>query len=281
MSYADMAKHLKCSPAQITQARGLEPTVSEKFWNQLAAYVGYKQGWQLCTSLENYQIVSGCCEYSQENSRAQCISFEPGMGKSATLKAYASQNANVFYVECEEHFRNKDFVRAIVKALAIRKDGRSNDLLDGTRTQLIEAIVKHLVRLERPLLIIDEFDKLNDSDMQLFKTFYNKLEDVCGFIVCGAPFLRKRVLHGKDRNRQGFKEIFSRIGGDFVSLKPIREQDIRAICEVNGLADKAKVDALVAKYIKKEVKAGKEVITDIKYCDMRLLKEEIMKRLAG
>jgi len=264
LAQADVAKSIGYSPAMVTQAlKGAHEKISEEFWLKLAAYLGIRSEWQLAP-IHNYSIVTGACVYAQSMSRAKCICFEPGMGKSAPLRHYARTTANAFYVECEEHWRGKDFIRAVSKSLAIKSD--------GTRSEMIETIINFLKGKKTPLLIIDEFDKLTDCDLQLFKTFYNKLEDVCGFLLCGAPFLRRRIETGVRKDKQGYKEIYSRFGGEFISLRKIVDKDITAICSANGITDKSAIAEIMSKY--KGDGVGK-------YGDLRTLKEVIMKHIAN
>ena len=157
------------------------------------------------------------------------FSYEPGTGKSFALKYYASQQSNVFYVGCEEYFKKKTFLQKILQAMGL--------VQTGIAPEMVDTIVFNLRKIDKPLIIIDEFDKLNDKVMQIFKTLYNQTEELCGFILCGAPYFRERIEKGARANRQCYVEIYSRIGRNFLQLRKTMAQDVKMVCEANGVKD--------------------------------------------
>ncbi|MGY0427026.1 MAG: hypothetical protein ACWIPI_09415 [Polaribacter sp.] len=107
----------------------------------------------------------------------------------------------------------------------------------GTTEELINRFIKHLKGLAAPLLIIDQFDKLKDPQLDLFMDFYNDLSGHCGFVVSGVEALEKRIIKGVNREKIGYAELYSRIGKKFIKLAPIMEADVQQICIVNGIDD--------------------------------------------
>ncbi len=107
--------------------------------------------------------------------------------------------------------------------------------------EMVEDITRRLNELSDPLLIIDEADKLKDGILNFFKTLYNKCPGA-GFVLAGTPYFKKRVSNGARRDKQAYKEIYSRLGGEFVALKPIGNKDIKQICSANGVSDGAAIN---------------------------------------
>ena len=58
-----------------------------------------------------------------------------------------------------------------------------------------------------------------------------------GFVVSGVEALEKRIIKGVNREKIGYAELYSRIGKKFIKLAPITEQDLKQICNANGITD--------------------------------------------
>jgi DNA transposition AAA+ family ATPase len=91
--------------------------------------------------------------------------------------------------------------------------------------------------MDKPLIIIDQMDKLKDAQMDLFMDFYNDLSGHCGFVLSGVPALKKRVLSGVNRDKIGYAELWSRVGRKFIELDKTSKKDVQLICEANGVKD--------------------------------------------
>jgi DNA transposition AAA+ family ATPase len=97
----------------------------------------------------------------------------------------------------------------------LRSAGLSSE---GTVGELIENFIEHVRTLHKPLIIVDQADKLKDPQLDLFMDFYNDLEGHCAFILSGVPALQKRILKGVQRDKIGYRELYSRVGRKFISL---------------------------------------------------------------
>lgn len=224
---------LGLSPASLSNMiNGKWKSISDKLWLLAAIWSGYESGWQLA-EIYNTKKIYTICQDAQTQSKALGISYEPGSGKSAALRYYAANHKNVYYVECEEYLTKRGFLQQVAAAIGLEVNRSVSDL--------VEEIIKTLNRLESPLLLIDEADKLRDGALQFFKTFYNKLERRCGFVLCGAPYFSNRILSGCKANKQAYKEIYSRLGGEFIPLRKITNKDIELICRVNKLTHPAAI----------------------------------------
>jgi len=100
--------------------------------------------------------------------------------------------------------------------------------------------------MDKPLIIIDQMDKLKDASLDFFIDFYNDLVGHCGFALSGVPALEKRILRGVKNDRSGYFELWSRIGRKFLKLKPLQFSDVEAICKANGLNDMDRIEDVFA-----------------------------------
>ena len=54
---------------------------------------------------------------------------------------------------------------------------------DETIGDMMHSVVYELKKKDKPLIIMDEADKLSDQVMYFFITMYNELEELCGIMV--------------------------------------------------------------------------------------------------
>lgn len=233
-----VAKQLGISPAHLKSVReGDFRKVSDTMLNKLAQQLNLNlfAHWQKAET-RNFLRVQNICKHTQQQGLSRAISFAPGSGKTFALKDYAERTKNVFYVECEEYWSKKVFLRELRKVIGL--DDTSMGIAD-----MVEGIIEQLGRADHPLVIIDEADKLKDGVLNLYKTFYNKTS--AGFILAGTPHFRHRVEKGVRLNRMGFAEIHSRLGGEFLRLYPIANSDIESVCKANGVDDHAQIQHVI------------------------------------
>lgn len=199
--------------------------ISNEKWLLAEKWAGVT-AWQLCQT-RNVRRVFAICNDAKANHKALAVSDEPGCGKSASLRWYADVNPAVYYVECEEYWTKKVFLQKIVTAMG----GNT----EGSISELVDTVIDGLLSDSSPLLILDEADKLKDNVLSLFKTFYNKTDNRAGFVLCGAPYFQQRVIKGCNRDKQAYKEIRSRLGGEFIKMVPLQKKELEDICLLNGV----------------------------------------------
>jgi type II secretory pathway predicted ATPase ExeA len=96
----------------------------------------------------------------------------------------------------------------------------------------------------KPLLIIDEADKLRPAALRSLIPLYNNLEGQLGLVIMGTDNLEKEIKRGVKFNQKGMDEIDSRFGRNFIHLMGATKNDVVRICEANGITDKALAAAL-------------------------------------
>lgn len=76
----------------------------------------------------------GVCAYAQNHSVAKIICYYAGLGKSYSLQAYAKQNPNVFYFQCERHYTRKVFLQKFGQVLELQLWGSVAEMSGGKMT---------------------------------------------------------------------------------------------------------------------------------------------------
>lgn len=224
-----LAKKVGVSSATLSQMiNGNWELIKDEMWRKVQANIGLDLNWATAQTT-NFKNITQLLQTAQSMGIAIGISYEAGVGKTNAYKFYARNYRNVIYVECKNYWSKKSYVKNLMS--------QSGQSPEGKTEELIEGFIDYVKGLEKPLIIIDQADKLKDPSLDLFMDFYNELDGHCGFLLSGVPALRKRIEKGVQRDKIGYRELYSRIGKKFIPLDPIRLNDVRAICEANGVAD--------------------------------------------
>ncbi|MGI6342005.1 MAG: AAA family ATPase [Bacteroidales bacterium] len=206
-------------------------SISDEMWRNIAAQVGYDNTGWVIVETRDFRILTQLLDDAKLNSNVFAVTGEAGTGKSLTLKEYARNNANAYFVQCAEYWNRKQFMLELLTAMG--RDGGGMTVAD-----MMSEIVRYLKMQNKPVLMLDEADKLKDQVLYFFITLYNQLEGQCGIVLCSTDFLAKRVLRGLKLNKKGYKEIYSRIARRFIELKGPNAADIAAIATENGITDR-------------------------------------------
>lgn len=204
-----------------------------------------------------FKELTGVFKDAQKYANVTWVTGNAGCGKSTTAACYKRDNKNVFVILCSEDMRKTDFIRAMAKQIGVPTEGY-------TLQEMFDNTIDYVSRLNNPLLIFDEGDKLTDSVFHYFITVYNRLEGRTGIVFLSTQYIETRMSNGLRYNKKGYREIMSRIGRKFYRLEETKPVDVYAICKGNGLKDE---------------KAIARVIKDVETCefDLRRAKRVIHK----
>jgi hypothetical protein len=210
--------------------RGEWESISDDMWRNIGSQVGFKKTkWQLIETGASRTLID-FFDDAREYSNVFAITADAGSGKSYTSEWYANKKDNVYVVSCSEYFTRKDFLQQILRSMGKSHEGHNV-------SEMMELIMETSRKKESPLIIFDEFDKVSDSVLYFFITFYNRLEGDLGMVIMATDFLAKRINRGVRNSKKGYKELFSRIGRRFISLPPITQKEVFEICKANGVSD--------------------------------------------
>jgi DNA transposition AAA+ family ATPase len=217
---------------------GAQLVSAEKF-QKVATWLGIDNDWVVVRADHNFKKVQGICEEAQLNSESFAISAAPGNSKTESAYDYASTHKNVFFLGCAAHWTKKVFLQKLLLAM-----GQQLTAGQGLAA-MCDRIVNKLNGINKPLIILDEADKLSDRIFQFFITFYNDTYTNCGFVFTGSVFFEMDTMQRVADNRQGYAEFFSRIGGKFEHLRMLDADRIEAICNANELFDEIEIQRII------------------------------------
>lgn len=278
-SYSKVANKIDIATATITNNMKNEhrwELVSEAMWIRAANSLGYtfeKNAWAIVDTT-NSRLMESALNLAKSDSMFLAISEKAGSGKSAGIKKFKLEDRSndVFVITCQE-WTKKQFMINVAQFLGISL--KTSDTL-GIGNQVIE-FMKERAAVGKPLLILDEADKLRPSAIRYLIHFYNSLEDECGLVICGTDNLEKEIKRGVQKATKGYDEIDSRLGRKFIHLVGITYEDCVNICTSNGITE----PSIIAK-IWDESEAKDRLISG-KYVkvvsDLRRLKRTIKREL--
>lgn len=202
-------------------------SISDDTWRNLQKQVSSTSDWKIVET-RGFKFLSMLFNDARMHSNTFGIIGNTGYGKTQTTELINGEN--VFVVKSNEYFTSRTFLEELLRLMG--KSGYGT-----TAASMMDAIVQHLLRLEAPLIIIDEADKLNDKVLYFFISLYNALEGKCGLIIMATPYLKKRIDDGVHKSKKGYQEIYSRIGRHFLEVPKPSKADIFGIIEANGITD--------------------------------------------
>ena len=268
-----LAEYVKRYPSQNKAANSLKGTssgtvssilngkwdlISDDMWMKLSSQLTSSSEWRLCHTAA-FDSLMLYMKDAKEESNVMWVTGPAGIGKSTAAGVFSRENANVFLITCSEDMHKSDFIRELASKVGVRTTGM-------TVRETLGSIIDTLVRMESPLLIFDEGDKLTDSVLYYYISLYNALEDKCGMVFLSTNYIQERMRKGLARGRKGYDEIDSRICRRFVPLDLVNSGEVEAICHANGLGDS---------------RAIRNVQTEAASCgnDLRRVKKSVHKEL--
>lgn len=205
--------------------------IKDEMWRNVAGQIDYTDTQWNVVETRNYKLLKHLLTDAQNYSNVLAIVDDAGTGKSETLKQYTASNPKAYMLKCSEFWNRKFFLQELLSAMG-------EDCGGFTVAEMMQTAVLKLKAQHKPLIIMDEADKLSDQVFYFFITLYNALEDRCGIVMCATNYLQKRIQRGVNNNKKGYKEIYSRMGRKFINLKGVNVADVTAVCIANGIDDR-------------------------------------------
>jgi len=232
LSQNKMAPICEMSPSHVSYVMREDfwSQVGDEKWQQLAAQF-LPSTWAVYPTVV-LRTIHRVCQNAQAKATAQMVSEYTGAGKTWALREYASKTADAYLIECDTVMRPKEFIREIQRSMGFN--------IEGTPREMILAVTKELLGVQNPLLIFDEADKLSDAHLMLMKLLFDKLENRCGFVLCGTEVLKNKIYKFAMKDKLGYREFRRRFG----NLRSVRKfnpkdkaigNDILAICKDQGI----------------------------------------------
>lgn len=223
---------LKVSNATISNIiREQFDSVSDEMFRKIEKQVTVVGGWLIAKDTRGFVFMEKTYSRAAKNSEMLAIKGGAGRGKTEVSK---QGGENYFVIRCHEYFTPRTFLEQILKVLGKRYQGQN-------LVSLMDSIVDSLLKLNKPLLVFDEADKLNDKVLYFLISFYNMMEGKCGIIMQATGYLEQRIDNGYERGKKGYEEIISRIGRVFLALPDPDISDVTKIMNLNGIYNQEKI----------------------------------------
>ncbi len=230
----------KVSSATVSQMlNGNWELIKDEMWRNVATQIGYRDERWEAVETGDYRRLTALLGDVKENSLVMAVTGNAGTGKTFACKQFVAKNRRSYMLCCNEYWNRKLFLTELLAALGRDYSGYSVG-------EMMAEAVRMLKTQDRPLLILDEADKLSDHVLYFFITLYNHLEDECGIVLCATNHLEKCIVRGVKANKRGYAEIWSRLGRKCVPLKGVSAADVAAVCEANGISAARDIDAVIA-----------------------------------
>lgn len=224
------------SSATISQIlSGKIDLVADEMWRNIETQIkmALPTEWVLVET-RDFKTLNRLFSDAQLHSNVFAIVGDAGSGKTKAIEQFTQNNDNVYRLSCSEFWNKKYFLQELLQTM-----GR--DCSGLTVSEMMHEAISQILKKNKPLIILDEADKLTDQVLYFFITLYNKLEDYCGIVLCATDHLDKRIKRGLKINKKGYKEIYSRIGRKCIELKGVGFTDVTQVCMANGVSDKVEI----------------------------------------
>lgn len=198
--------------------------------------------WNIVRTVGNYKTVSSVVNDSKNESMWFAISNKAGSGKTEALQDIFNndRSGSIVYIAAEEWSGRTFLLKLIEKTLGPNTKGVAYNTTGKdykSLAQLMDIVANYFneMSLERPVLLIDEADKLKPAALRTLIPLFNRTEDRLGVILSGTENLQKEIEKGVRLSKKGFDELESRFGRTYIHLKGMTEKDVQAICTANGI----------------------------------------------
>jgi hypothetical protein len=233
-SYNRLSRVCKVSNATISNMVNSNwQSVSNELWEIVGKALNYNENTWAIAKTFNLRQMHQVLNTARETSSFWAVSCKAGSGKTAAIKYYANTNIKGVYLLQAEEWTQRQFISALCDTLGIQPVSGYNSV-----SMMLQQVVSYFTRrrTDKPLLIIDEADKLKDSAKRMLIPLFNRLEDILACVIAGTENLEAEIKKGVRARRKGFDEIDSRFGRTYLRLTGASAQDVSAICRSNGIS---------------------------------------------
>lgn len=268
---------VKCEVSNATisnMVNGNWDLIKVEMWMKVAGKLNVQfSGWQVAETT-NLRMMWQVLTDAKEKSLFIPVSYKAGSGKSEGIKQFALAHSESVYALKADEWAKKEFLIALALSIGIEiPKGAFSAYVLGSKI----ADFFNERAFMKPLLIIDEFDKLKDPAKRWVISFFNRIEDKAGLVIAGTEHLEKEIKKGVRLQKQGYDEIDSRFGRKYIHLIGATQKDLELICQANGITDKSKAAEIFKECNPVPIVLDKKEFKVVE--DMRRVKRVIQREL--
>ncbi len=217
--------------------------ISDAMWRNVGKQIGWNERRSKMVETQDFDTLILYFSIAKDHGETFAIVGPAGSGKTYAARYYSDsmKGRNVYYMECAEYWNKKYFLAELLRSM-----GRNASGLNVY--EMMDEVVSTLRKQDKPLIILDEVDKLKDEVLYFFITLYNKLHGMCGIVWTSTDNIANRIEKGINRNRKGFQEIKSRIGRRFIALTGTSKNEVVQLCEANGITEELEINRIYNDY---------------------------------
>lgn len=258
-SAAEIARKCGISSAALSQFRNGKYGADEmKLAQTIAQALGYRENnWVTVDTVTSYRMVEMTFKAAKEESMWMGISSKAGIGKTESLRDMYNRatDDSVVFIQCTKWSGRQLFLELAKRTVGLSKGYNS---IDKLKADVVEYF--YSISSRKPILLIDEADKLQPSALASLIDLYNRTDSFLGAILAGTERLEEKIKTGAASRgkRENFDELDSRLGREYIHLLGATEKDVKAICAANGVDDVAVQENIWGQIdkVRKEVVAG-------------------------
>lgn len=238
-SMSAVARKCGISPASLsTILSGTYGADENAMLQKLAHALDYKESnWTIVRSIHNYRTLATVFSDAKTESMWFCVSNPAGSSKTCTFEDIFNldHSGSYTFIQAEEWSARQFLIKLVKKTMGEKAlDGRYK-----TIAQLTDMLAGYFNEksLERPVLVIDEADKLRPAALRQLIPLFNRTEDRLGLILSGTENLEKEIRAGVRLHKKGYDELESRFGRTYITLRGASQKEVYEICSANGLQE--------------------------------------------
>jgi len=275
-SYSSVAVRSGVSTATISQMINMNwELIRDQIWNKVAISLGVRSEGIEIVATTNFRVITETMQSAAANHMFIGISAAAGSGKTVALRHFANTNTNTYYLEARE-WAKREFLRNLSRSLGLQT------VYYHTGNQLEDQIIQFFVKNagKNQVLIVDQANSLKLSSLKFFIHLYNAMKGRMAIVLSGTDALESKIKKGVYNKTNGFDEVDSRLGRNFIHLLGATIKDVRLICEANGIPDKDLAADIFKEagydYITVENRTFK-VVRDLRRIERIILREQLKK----
>lgn len=187
--------------------------------------------------IDNFMIINTILFEAKRHKEHRIIDGKVGSGKTFTAVSFKRQYpAETYLMTCSEDMNPKAFMIELANLVGVDST--------GDRRKIRMRIADRLKSQANPVIIIDECENMKPATFGSIKALYDDVKDFAGIALIGAngflDKIRKHALAG----RGCFPQIYSRFSADPGQLNELSRNEVKYVCELNGIEDKSLVNRL-------------------------------------